>query len=344
MTAPTPVEDGLFMPAEWHRHGACWMAWPCRIETWRERLLPARVAFAEVARVLARFEPVFLVARPQDADQAALACGADVTVVPLALDDSWSRDFGPTFVTDGRGGVAGVAWGFNAWGNLFPDYAADAAVATGLLERLSMRCYAAPLVLEGGSVHVDGEGTLLTTEQCLLNPNRNPLMSRAEIEASLTAYLGVRRIIWLGQGLEDDETDGHVDNIACFARPGVVAMHAPADDSSDENARIMADNRARLSAARDAHGRALQIVDLPQPARRDHAGARLPLSYVNFYIANGAVLMPVFDDAADRQAHGVLARLFPDREVVALPGLEIALGGGNVHCITQQQPAGAALV
>ncbi|MCG8695772.1 MAG: agmatine deiminase family protein, partial [Minwuiales bacterium] len=208
---------------------------------------------------------------------------------------------------------------------------------------LEAECFQAPFVLEGGSIHVDGAGTLITTEQCLLNPNRNPLFSRGEIEEHLMQFLGIRKVIWLGEGLEDDETDGHVDNVAAFVRPGVIVATMPADPA-DPNHRIMQDNIARLRGSRDAAGREIEVVELPQPARRENPnGTRQALSYVNFYIANGGIVMPGFEDPEDAKARAVLDKLFPDRQVVQVSGSDIVVGGGCIHCITQQQPAGDPL-
>lgn len=336
----TPAADGFRMPAEWAPHARCWMAWPCRADTWIDgRIGPARAAYAAVARAIARFEPVTMVCNPADAAAAAEACGPGVAVLPLPLSDSWMRDIGPSFVADGDGRVAGVDWGFNAWGGNYADCAADADIARRILDHLGLRRYAAPLVLEGGSIHVDGAGTVLTTEECLLNPNRNPALGRDEIERLVHAHLGTSRMIWLGRGYEQDETDGHIDEIACFARPGLVLM-TMTDDPADANHPVFRDNLDRLRAARDARGQALEVVALPQPARRDEGGGRLTLSYTNFYVANGGIVMPAFDDPADGPAREILARAFPDRTVVQVPALDIVRGGGGIHCITQQQPLG----
>jgi len=339
----TPAADGLFMPAEWTPHARTWMAWPCRESLWREHLGAVREEYAHLARLISAFEPVAMVADPALAREASALCGPAVQIVPLPQDDSWARDTAPTFVTDGRGGVAGVAWRFNGWGGIEPTWKEDARMAEAILSRLSMRAYKAPIVFEGGSVHVDGEGTALVSEQCLLNPNRNPGLSRAEIEETLRAYLGVRVVVWLGEGLENDETSGHVDNLACFARPGVVIALA-CSDPSDPNHRVLGDNLRRLALARDARGRPLTVVTLEQPApRTDHLGGRMPLSYVNFSFVNGGVVLPAFEDPKDAPARETLARLFPNRRVLQAPSLRIALGGGSVHCVTQQQPAGVPL-
>jgi agmatine deiminase len=329
------------MPAEWAPHERCWMAWPCRSEIWNTREREAKTAFAAVARAIAAFEKLTMLVRPDAMAEAATACGPGIALQPMPLDDSWMRDSGPTFLVNADGEIAGADWQFNAWGGKFPPFDRDAAVAGRVLDHLGLRSFKAPFVLEGGSIHVDGEGTLITTEQCLLNPNRNPSLSRAEIEENLRDWLGVRRVIWLGRGLENDHTDGHVDDITCFVRPGTV-MTATCADPADANHAVLADNLHRLRTARDAQGRPLDIIELPLPTRRDTTAGRLVLTYLNFYIANGAIIAPAFDDPMDAAAAAILAKAFPDRRVVQVPALGILEGGGGIHCITQQQPKGPA--
>lgn len=337
-----PVRDRFFMPAEWSRHARTWMQWPSRVKPWgtAEGLALARQAYGQVARAIARFEPVTMVVRPQDRNEAQLILGGKVQIFEAPIDDGWARDSGPTFLIDGEGKGAGVQWQFNAWGAKYTPFDADASVAAKIIESTGQRVYRAPLTVEGGAIHVDGTGTLLTTEQCLLNENRNPELTRQQIEARLALYLGVLKIIWLGDGLTDDETDGHVDNVACFAPGGRVLLAMPRD-KSDANYPRMADNLMRLEQARDAQGRKPEIVELPLPynVRTRHDGTRLEMSYVNFYLPNGAVLMPAFDDKADEEAKRILADVFPDREIVQMDALPVVEGGGGFHCITQQQPA-----
>ncbi len=335
-----PKTTGFRMPAEWAPHSRCWMAWPCRDETFAD-MAAARDAFADVARAIARFEPVTMVARSQDVAEASLRLGGDVDVLPMDLDDSWMRDIGPTFVIDDAGTVAGVDWRFNAWGGNYPEHRNDEAVAERILEHLGLRRFVLDIVLEGGSIHCDGEGTLLVTEQCLLNPNRNPQLTKAEIEERLKLALGAETLIWLGQGLVDDETDGHIDNLACFVKPGVVAALV-AEDPSDGNYEALRDNLKRLRLATDAGGRKLEIVEINQPEARVENGVRLALSYINFYIANRAIVMPSFEDTHDGLAYRKLKAAFPKREIIQIPVLDIVRGGGGIHCITQQQPAGFA--
>ncbi len=335
----TPAAEGFTMPGEWERHTRCWMAWPCRPETWPDGAFDAATAaYTDVARAISRFEPVTMVCDPADVADASLACGPGVEILPLPISDSWIRDTGPSFVTDGKGRLAGIHWRFNAWGGNYPDCAKDQQVGRLMLEHLGLRRFGAPLVMEGGSFHVDGEGTLLTTEQCLLNPNRNPNLGKAEIEELLKEHLGISAVIWLGEGYQDDETDGHIDEIALFVKPGVV-MAITTDDPGDANFKAFQDNLDRLKRARDAQGRELEVIPVRQPARRDENGVRLTLSYTNLYIANGGIVMPAFEDSADDEAFRIVRRAFPDREVVQIPALDIVRGGGGIHCITQQQPA-----
>jgi len=338
---PHPADDGFYMPGEWAPHARCWMEWPCRAELWGDRLDAARAAYAEVADAIARFEPVTMITKPKNVAEVSLHCGAGVSTFSAPHDDSWMRDNGPTFVVDGRGNVAGVDWLWNAWGGKYADHERDAEIAEVVLKHLDMRRYGAPIVVEGGAIHSDGEGTLLTTESVLLNANRNAGLGRAEMEELLRAFVGAQKVIWLGEGLQDDDTDGHIDNLACFARPGVV-LALVANDPADANHKPLADNLKRLAGATDAKGRTIEVVPVEQPRARSLAdGRRMALSYINFYIANGAIVMPAFEDPQDARAREIFARLFPDREVVQVPALDILYGGGGIHCITQQQPAGS---
>lgn len=340
-----PVRDGLYMPAEWVSHDRTWLAWPCRAEPWGslEGLLRAQVSLAAAARAISGFEKVTMVVRPEDHDEARLACGRGLSFASIDIDDSWMRDIAPLFVTDGQEGVAGVHWRFNAWGNKYHPHDKDAALGAHLLDALDMRMYEGPMVLEGGSIAVDGLGTLITTEQCLLNENRNPNLTRQQIEERLAIYLGITRVVWLGEGLEDDETDGHVDNIVGFAGPGRVLVHTPPHDGG-YNDRVMKDNVARLRAARDARGQPFEIIELPEPAPRErHDGRRLDMSYINFCFTNYGLVLPSFDDPRDAEAMSVMQKIFPDRRIVQVPSLDIVEGGGGLHCITMQQPAGKPL-
>ena len=324
------------MPAEWAPHARTIMGWPCRDELWGDQLGQAKADYAATANAVAAFEPLTMVcADAQDAGEAGTALAGEVEVVELPIDDSWLRDSGPIFVLDDQGRRAGVHFGFNSWGEKFTPYDADAAVGGLLIDRLGDRRYDAPFVLEGGSVAVDGEGTLLTTEQCLLHPSRNPKMTREEIEQGLRDYLGVEQVVWLGQGLaEDRDTDGHVDLVAAFTRPGEVLLQStpPGTPSSER----MADNRSRLVAA------GLEVVDFPLLPTLEVGGAEVAVGHLNFYLCNGAVIVPVAGLTTDAEALERIGAAYPDREVVGVPGGVIAFGGGGPHCITQQVPVARA--
>jgi agmatine deiminase len=338
---PCPARDGFAMPAEWTTHARTWMCWPCRVEAWGgpEGLLRAKQAYARVARAISSFEPVVMAVRPHDAAEAKLACAGKVELFEVPLDDSWARDSGPTFLLGSDEQRAGVQWRFNAWGNKYRPFDEDAEFATRVLKRADVPVYRAPFVCEGGAIHVDGEGTLITTEQCLLNDNRNPDLTQQQIEEGLALFTGARRVIWLGEGFADDETDGHVDNIACFAAPGRVIVGVPPKRHPDyEPVREVI---RRLKQARDAQARAIEVVELAQPTleAQDWRGRPLAASYVNFYLPNGGVVMPAFDDANDEKARAVLADCFPDRDILQIDAMDIVAGGGGIHCITQQEPA-----
>jgi agmatine deiminase len=312
------------------------MAWPCNRDIWPNGLYIARRNFAKVVRAILEFEAVTLLVRPEDRDFAYKLCGDQVKYWEYPLNDSWMRDFGPTFVVSAQKKLAGVNWQFNGWGK-YP-HANDKDVARFALERLELPCIDAPLVLEGGAIHVDGEGTVLTTEQCLLHPNRNPKMSKNEIEQQVLSHLGASKMIWLKEGLKDDDTDGHIDEIACFIRPGLV-LALIGSDSSDVDFKPLQENAALLRDSRDAQNRKLEVVTIAQPEVAYKDKSRLSQSYVNFYLANGGLVMPAFGDRkADEQARGLLQELFPRRKVLQIPARELAYGGGNIHCITQQQP------
>ena len=275
---------------------------------------------------------------------ARTLCGPAIDVRPVPIDDGWLRDNGPTFVIDSRGALLGVDWQFNGWGDRVPSVKDQLATAT-ILEREQIERVAAPLVLEGGSIHVDGEGTLITTEECLLNRNRNPHLSRSQIEAHLRDFLSVETVIWLKGGLKDDVTDGHVDQLAAFAKPGVV-LALSSEDESDLNFPVLRENLEVLRSARDAKGRRLQIIEIPQPPAlyNEHTGTRVSLSHINYYAANGGIVLPSFGfPDHDQRVLAIFRELFSDREVIPVFSLEAALAGGNIHCITQQEPAAASL-
>lgn len=325
------------MPAEWEPHDACYMAWPCRPETWLGLYAEAKAAYAGVAAAIGRFETVVMLAPPALVGEARSSLPAGVEVISVELDDSWVRDCGPIFVRRAGGDRAIVHFRFNGWGGKFP-WTRDDRVSARISEQLGLRRYDAPMVLEGGAISVDGAGTLLTTEQCLLNPNRNPSLSRGQIEKVLLEFLGARKVVWLREGLKDDLTDGHVDGVASFTAPHVVTAAYP-EESSDPNHGALADNLARLEAATDAKGHAIEVVKLPQPRPRTFRGIPLTPGYVNHYFANGGLIVPTYGLPEDREALDILRALHSDLEVVGVPATHIEIAGGSVHCITQQRPA-----
>ena len=321
------------MPAEWERHELTLMGWPTETrhaDLWRDQLGVARSVHATIAAAIARFEPVLMVANASDVDHAARACGDEVEVVALDIDDSWFRDSGPVFVRDGDDRRVGIDFGFNAWGEAFAPYDADQDVAGALLEHLGVeRVDATDFVLEGGSIAVDGAGLLVTTERCLLNPNRNPSLGRDDIEARLRDLLGVDRVVWLADGIaEDDGTDGHVDNVVSFVGAAKAVLQG-CDDPANPNHPIAADNRARLEAA------GIEVVEIPSLPYATVDGATNPVPYGNFYVCNGAVMVPTVDGGESRWLD-LIGEQLGDRDVVAVPGEVLAYGGGGVHCITQQ--------
>ncbi|MFI1646776.1 agmatine/peptidylarginine deiminase [Streptomyces avidinii] len=339
------------MPAEWSPHDGCLMAWPTREDLWGSVLAEVKEEYANVARAIAAFEPVTMVAPPGFGEEARALCGdgggdgdgdrdgGGVTVIELPLDDSWFRDSAPLFVLDGDGNRAGVDFRFNAWGRKHHPYDSDDRISGLLLEHLGVDRIPSGMILEGGAVTVDGEGTLITTEQCLLHPNRNPGMNREQIEGELRSRLGVTKVVWLPYGgLLDTETDGHVDGVCAFAAPGTVVISLPSDPDHPDYARMRA-NRAVLEATTDARGRRLEIIEVPQTAFADMADGEIEVSYLNYYVANGGVVVPVAGVPQDEEALAVIATAYPGRKVVGVRALAIAFGGGGVHCITQQVPA-----
>jgi len=318
------------------------MAWPKRVELWREYLEAAREDYVRVAQAIAEFEPVTLLADPEHAADARMRCGPSVNVVSMPIDDSWLRDSGPTVVVDAAGRRAAAAFTFNAWGGKYRPHDLDAVLGGRLAALAGIPAYRSSLVVEGGGFLSDGEGTLITAETCVLNPNRNPGWSKAEADAELRAMLGVKKVIWLPGDATDTETDGHVDGYVAFVKPAAVLCEVVADPEDPRYA-IMAENRRVLETETDARGRRfdlLPIVEAPRSAvpRGQEGYCR---SYVNFYIANGAIIAPAYGIAEDASAALMLRRAFPDRAVVPVALNDLFRGGGGIHCITQQVPAGS---
>jgi agmatine deiminase len=359
--ASTPRADGYRMPGEFEPHERIWMLWPQRPDNWRLGAKPAQRSWVEVATAISQFEPVTVGVNHDQYENARNLLPAEVRIVELSSNDAWMRDCGPTFVVNDDGDVRLIDWDFNAWGGLYDGlyfpWDEDQMIPLKLSELAGVDRYKAPLVMEGGSIHVDGEGTVITTEECLLSPGRNPQLTREEIDAQLREYLNVEKVIWLGKGIDPDETNGHVDDVACFVRPGVV-LAGITEDKDDWRHQLLQDNLRTLQEAKDAKGRKFEIHTVPMPAimeiTADEAwgvdaaegsiprqpGDKTAASYLNFLIVNGGIVLPVFGDPNDDVAREIVAGVFPERRVVTVPGREIVLGGGNVHCITQQQPRG----
>ena len=347
------------MPAEWAPHLACYLAWPHNRETWPGKFDIIPPIYAEMVAKIARFEPVRLMvpAEKQLDDVRAMIIDAGsrteseapgtllpIDVFHLPNNDAWARDHGPIFVNRlanaAPGGPNQIAldWRFNSWGEKYGAFDLDDVVPQKLGLRYGFEVIEPGIVLGGGSIDVNGAGSVLTTESCLLNPNRNPTLSRADIEDYLRTYLGVTNVLWLGDGIAGDDTDGHIDDLTRFVAPDTIVTVLE-DDPADVNYAVLRDNLARLRAMRDQNGRPFKIETIPMPPALLHDGTRLPASYANFYIANGGILMPTFDAPTDAIACATLARLFPGRRVVGVPSTDLVWGLGSVHCLSQQHPA-----
>jgi agmatine deiminase len=344
------------MPAEWEPHLATYLVWPHNLDTWPGKFKSVPPVFAQIAATLAQFEPVRILVSEAELvpDIWELIRAANtpaggrlrtdrIEMLPIATNDSWIRDYGPIFlnrIKPDQGGPRQIAidWRFNSWGNKYGPYNLDDAAPRRLAECYEFEVLGSSMVLEGGSIDVNGIGTLLTTESCLLNENRNPSMSRGEVEENLRMYLGVERLLWLGEGIAGDDTDGHIDDLARFTAPDTIVTVVE-QDPADVNYAPLHDNLQRLRAMRNSAGAPFTIVTLPMPTPLYWEGVRLPASYANFYIANGAVLVPSFGCASDDVAKSTLARLFPDRRIILIPSADLIWGLGAIHCLTQQHPA-----
>ena len=365
----SPKADGFFMPGEFEPHRGTIMIWPERPGSWPYEAKAARIAFEEIIKTIAESEEVFVAAGERSYASAveALSDIDNVHVFRAETDDAWARDVAPTFVrNDNTGEVRAINWSFNAWGGeyngLYASWEKDDAFASYFAEKEGYSIYnAAPFVLEGGSIHSDGEGTVLVTSECLLSPGRNPLLNKEEIENRLKEYLGAEKVIWLPNGIYNDETDGHVDNICAFIRPGEVVL-AWTDDENDPQYALSKEDLDVLEAETDAKGRKIKVHKLPIPEKHVYikeedlrgyefeegedereVGERLAASYVNFYFSNGVVILPAFggdNTESDDAAAKIMSKLCPGKKVVQIPARDILLGGGNIHCITLQIPRG----
>jgi agmatine deiminase len=351
---PNPNQEWI-QPAEWAPHQACWLAWPSQRDLWNEYLEPAQKEFLQLCAAIADVDPatgnqkgdfleILVVDSVQRGVVESLLKGLPFRCHEIPFGDIWLRDTGPIFVRGLSGEVASCRFGFNGWGGKY-NYPHDGQVAARIAQQVGMQVFAFPWVLEGGSVDVDGQGTCLTTSQCLLNPNRNPKMNQAKIESALRDALGADKVLWLKNGLFNDHTDGHIDNLARFVAPGHVVCMESLGQGKDPNHEILQEIASDLEAMIDAQGRKLQVDRIPSPGKVVNLqGAVVPASYMNFYISNSTVVIPTFGSPSDSQAVERIGRVFPNRRAIGSSAYAILCGGGGTfHCITQQQPQGRSL-
>lgn len=333
----TPLQSGFYMPAEFDPHDRCWMMWPSRDCVWDD-MQATREAYARVAHAISQFEPVSMLANKRDMAGAKKLLGSDVELIECPIDDSWARDAGPNFLVNDAGDLAAAVWTFNAWGQKYAGFEQDDAAGACIAELADASVFCSQLVAEGGGVTVDGQGTIITTESCFLNPNRNPGWSKREVGEELLATLGGKKVVWLPGNPDEKETDGHVDGLLQYVRPGVVLVEV-SYDLNNPWYDIMQDNLQALKQATDADGRTIDWIPIEDAYGAKTRGDHFCLSYVNSYLANGGVVMPMYGCATDERAKAAYQRAFPEREVVQVDIADIAIGGGGIHCITQQQPA-----
>lgn len=355
----TPAQDGFYFPAEFQPVSQVWLAWPERRDNWRDDALPAQLTFARIANAISEVTKVCVAVSSKQFDHARDLLQPEIRLVEIPFNDAWMRDIGPTVLVNESGERRGISWQFNAWGGeyngLYDNWQQDDLVASSVCDIIGIDHYRAPFVLEGGSIHTDGEGTLYTTEECLLSPGRNPLLTKQQIEQQLKEYLSIEKVIWLPNGLFNDETDGHVDNLMHVIAPAKVVL-SWTDEPSDPQYNLSREAERVLKSQTDAQGREIEIVRLPLPGPLHYseseaqgievsegmsreAGERLSASYANFLIVNGYVFLPLLDDRTDAEAISVLQSAMPDHQIIGIPTREVLLGGGNIHCITQQIPA-----
>ena len=333
-----PKDLGFFMPGEWQYHQQTWMMWPTGLDPERyPNIDTMRAAYAETANLISEFEPVTIIANGNDINSLSSMITNNVSTMVKQIDDSWCRDSGPTFISN-NAKIAGVDWTFNNYGEATgPDYINDAKIAGKILKHLDILHFKAPIVLEGGAIHSDGMGTLMLTEDVIFDPSRNPGLDKKEAEYILEKYLGVENFIWLIAALEYDDTGGHIDNLACFT-PNKQILALTESNQQDSNFDRLQENMDRLKHAKNINGDNYEIISIQQPSYRKFLNERMALSYINFYIANDAIVLPVFNDPMDKNAIDTISKVFHDRKIVTLEGSRIVEGGGGVHCITQQQP------
>jgi len=339
----TPLENQFYMPPEWYPHECCWMQWPT--ETFPSDVTPSwshfdldkgRIAWANVANTISQFETLKMIVHPNDRESAINLLNNNVEILELPINDAWCRDTGAIFLLNDKNELGGVDSDFNCWGYK-ENFELDDKVAKFMIEKTNSKYFKNNMVLEGGSINVNGKGTMITTEQCLLNKNRNPELSKEQIEKNLKDYFGVSKIIWLKHGT-DEGTDGHVDNVACFSNSNTI-LTMTCTDKSDSYYDLLTENLEILRSSTDQDGNPINIIELEMSKKRLIPNDDEPSSYINFYISNNAIILPIFgDEPADENAKKILNSQFQNRQIVCLDGRDILLGGGNIHCITQQQP------
>ena len=339
----TPLENQFYMPPEWYPHECCWMQWPT--ETFPSDVTPSwshfdldkgRIAWANVANTISQFETLKMIVHPNDRESAINLLNNNVEILELPINDAWCRDTGAIFLLNDKNELGGVDSDFNCWGYK-ENFELDDKVARFMIEKTKAKYFKNNMVLEGGSINVNGKGTMITTEQCLLNKNRNPELSKEQIEKNLKDYFGVSKIIWLKHGT-DEGTDGHVDNVACFSNSNTI-LTMTCTDKSDSYYDLLTENLEILRSSTDQDGNPINIIELEMSKKRLIPNDDEPSSYINFYISNNAIILPIFgDEPADENAKKILNSQFQNRQIVCLDGRDILLGGGNIHCITQQQP------
>lgn len=332
------MSSDFIMPGEWIEHRCCWMAWPKDDLSWRGLHNSAKETLTNLANLISKYEPVKFLVPEEDKKEAVMLLSENVEVISMPINDAWTRDTAPSFVISRDNRLYGVNWKFNGWGDMsYANYDKDQYVAEKICSHLNITTLNPNLYNEGGAIHVDGEGTLICTKATVLNNNRNPNRTERDVEEIFHSFLGVDRVIWLEEGYIEDETGGHIDIISSFIRPGRV-MHISTDDRSDPNYDIFQKNLKVLRTAKDARGRVLEVIEVPQPSIKVVNGRRLSYSYLNFYMANGAVIVPQFNDPMDLIALEIFKKEFPDRDIIPFEAEILFHGGGGIHCVTQQEP------
>ena len=336
VTKNDPREKGFFMPGEWQEHTCCWMAWPCRSGLWADSLA-TKIAYADVANNISRFEVVKMLVPMNKTESAKKLLNKNIDIIEMSIDDSWCRDSGPNFLINNDGDLAGSTWEFNAWGKKYQPYDQDALMGSRILKLAGANEYTSLLVAEGGGITVDGEGTIITTESCFLNTNRNPNWKKSEVEEELCRTLGASKVIWIPGDPDETETDGHIDGIAAFIEPGRVLLEIN-KDKTDPHYHVGEKNRKALQTQKDAKGRKIEIEFIGEGIYHPEIWNEGCSSYINSYLANGAVIVPGYGYDRDGEAVEVYKNIYPKREVIQVQINDIAIGGGGIHCITQQQP------